>query len=66
MGIQITGVGAYSPSKVVTNHDLAQTIDTSHEWIVAHTGIEARRISAPEPLPSAAGLLRKPRNQPPP
>ncbi|HWO14586.1 MAG TPA: beta-ketoacyl-ACP synthase III [Polyangiaceae bacterium] len=55
MGIQITGVGAYSPSKVVTNHDLAQTIDTSHEWIVAHTGIEARRISAPEEAPSDMG-----------
>ena len=55
MGIQITGVGAYSPSKVVTNQDLARTIDTSNEWIVAHTGIRERRISAPDEAPSDMG-----------
>jgi len=33
------------PGRVVTNHDLAQRIDTSHEWIVARTGIEARHIA---------------------
>lgn len=55
MGIQITGVGAYSPSKVINNHELARTIDTSHEWIVSHTGIRERRISAPEEAPSDMG-----------
>jgi 3-oxoacyl-[acyl-carrier-protein] synthase-3 len=55
MGIQITGVGAYSPSKVISNHELARTVDTSHEWIVSHTGIRERRISAPEEAPSDMG-----------
>ena len=55
MGIQITGIGAYSPSQVVNNHELARTIDTSHEWIVSHTGIRERRISAPEETPSDMG-----------
>lgn len=55
MGIQITGVGAYTPSEVVTNQDLARSIDTSHEWIVSHTGIVERRISAPDEAPSDMG-----------
>lgn len=32
------------PEKVVTNHDLAATLDTSDEWIVTRTGISERRI----------------------
>lgn len=52
MSIRITGVGAYAPGNVVTNHDLARRIDTSHDWIVSHTGIVERRISAPEEAPS--------------
>jgi len=41
---EITGWGKYLPSKVVTNDDLAQTVDTSDEWIVSHTGIRERRV----------------------
>jgi 3-oxoacyl-[acyl-carrier-protein] synthase-3 len=55
MGIRITGVGAYVPAKTVTNHDLARRVDTSHEWIVNKTGIEARRISEPGEAPSDMG-----------
>ncbi len=44
---RITGWGAYTPSKVVTNHDLEQALDTSHEWIVQRTGICARHVAAP-------------------
>jgi len=40
----ITGWGAAMPPKVVTNHDLAQRMDTSHDWIVERTGIHERRI----------------------
>jgi len=45
MSIQsiILGTGHYVPSHVVTNHDLAQIMPTSHEWIVQRTGIEERR-----------------------
>lgn len=43
---KIIGWGHYAPQKVVTNHDLAERIDTSHEWIVERTGIHARHIAA--------------------
>jgi 3-oxoacyl-[acyl-carrier-protein] synthase-3 len=39
----ILGIGHYVPSKVVTNHDLAQLMSTSDEWIVQRTGIKERR-----------------------
>lgn len=44
---RIIGTGSYLPSRRVTNHDLAaelaqKNIETSHEWIVDRTGIEAR------------------------
>ncbi len=42
---KIIGTGHYLPKKVVTNDDLAQKIDTSHEWIVERTGIHQRHIA---------------------
>jgi 3-oxoacyl-[acyl-carrier-protein] synthase III len=36
-------LGAYVPPRVVTNHDLAQRMDTSDEWIRERTGIVERR-----------------------
>ena len=45
---RITGWGKYVPDRVVTNHDLAQIVDTSDEWIVSRTGIRERRIAADE------------------
>jgi len=44
---RILGIGAYVPSRVVTNHDLAKVMDTSHEWIVERSGIEERRWVEP-------------------
>lgn len=44
----VTGTGVYLPPHVVTNESLAQTLDTSDEWIVARTGIRERRRLAPE------------------
>lgn len=41
---RIAGLGYYVPPKVVTNHDLAKLMETSHEWIVERTGIEERRF----------------------
>jgi 3-oxoacyl-[acyl-carrier-protein] synthase-3 len=43
---RITGVGGYLPEKIVTNHDLAAKIETSHDWIVQRTGIEQRHVAA--------------------
>ncbi len=42
-GIRITGCGIAVPDKVVTNADLALTIDTSDAWITERTGIRERR-----------------------
>jgi len=44
----IVGLGHFVPEKVVTNHDLAKTIDTTDEWIVERTGIKERRYFDPE------------------
>ena len=40
----ITGWGTALPPKVISNHDLEQTIDTSHDWIVDRTGIHQRHV----------------------
>ena len=40
----ITGLGTAVGREVVTNHDLARTLDTSDEWIVERTGIHERRV----------------------
>lgn len=42
---RITGVGSHVPDKIVTNDDLAKTVDTSDEWIKTRTGIEQRRVT---------------------
>ena len=34
MGIKIIGTGKYLPEKVITNEDISQHVDTSHEWIL--------------------------------
>ena len=41
----IVGTGAALPPRRVTNQELAERVETSHEWIVARTGIEARHIA---------------------
>ncbi|MEO8363293.1 MAG: beta-ketoacyl-ACP synthase III [Ilumatobacteraceae bacterium] len=43
-GAVITGWGTALPEKVVTNDDLAKTMDTSDQWIRERTGIERRHI----------------------
>ena len=41
----IAGTGSALPPRRVTNAELAQRVDTTHEWIVERTGIEARHIA---------------------
>jgi 3-oxoacyl-[acyl-carrier-protein] synthase-3 len=55
MSIRISGVGAYVPDRTLSNDELARTVDTSHDWIVAKTGIRERRIAAPGEAPSDMG-----------
>lgn len=42
----ISGVGSYLPKRVVTNNELAKTVDTSDEWIRTRSGIGQRHIAA--------------------
>ncbi|MGH9287973.1 MAG: beta-ketoacyl-ACP synthase III [Acidimicrobiales bacterium] len=44
-GVLVAGWGHALPVRRVTNDDLAQTLDTSDEWIVDRTGIRERRVS---------------------
>jgi len=41
----MVGVGSALPARCVTNAELAETVDTSDEWIVARTGIRSRYIA---------------------
>jgi 3-oxoacyl-[acyl-carrier-protein] synthase-3 len=52
----IRGVGAYLPSHVMTNEQLAQKVATSNEWIVQRTGIRERRIAAQGEMTSDLGI----------
>ncbi len=45
---RIVGVGSYLPSRVVTNEELALTVDTSDAWIRERTGIAQRHIANAE------------------
>ena len=42
---KIAGIGKYLPEQVVTNHDLAEYMDTTDEWIQERTGIKERRFA---------------------
>jgi 3-oxoacyl-[acyl-carrier-protein] synthase III len=43
---RIIGTGSYVPEKILTNHDLARSLETTDEWIVTRTGIRERHIVA--------------------
>ncbi len=46
--VRITGWGKYLPERIMPNSEVAEIVDTSDEWIRARTGIQERRIAAPE------------------
>ena len=51
----IAGVATYVPDRVVTNAELARTLDTSDDWIVTRTGIRERHVGAPGETTSVMG-----------
>ena len=57
MYARIVGTGSYLPEKVLTNHDLAQRVDTTDEWIATRTGIRQRHIAADDQNASDMALL---------
>ena len=52
---RLVGSGSYLPEKVLTNHQLAELVDTSDEWITSRTGIKERRIAAETQFTSDLG-----------
>ncbi len=54
--IRLAGTGSYLPEKVLSNYDISETLDTTHEWIVKRTGVHTRRVAAPEEAASDLAL----------
>jgi 3-oxoacyl-[acyl-carrier-protein] synthase III len=46
-GARLSGLGSMQPERVVTNDELAETIDTNDQWIRERVGIQSRRIADP-------------------
>ncbi|RVX43370.1 3-oxoacyl-[acyl-carrier-protein] synthase-3 [Nonomuraea polychroma] len=44
-GSRVLALGHYQPANVVTNDDLAKTMDTNDEWIQSRVGIKERRVA---------------------
>ena len=61
--IGVTGLGVHVPSRVVTNDELAEYVDTTDEWILDRTGIRERRMASDDEaltdiaLPAAQAAL---------
>ncbi|WFF00794.1 beta-ketoacyl-ACP synthase III [Micromonospora sp. WMMD964] len=53
-GSRIVSMGHYQPSRVVTNDDIAQLVDTNDEWIRDRVGIVSRRIADTETVADMA------------
>ena len=58
---RITGTGSYLPPRRLTNADLvaelaANSVETTDDWIVERTGIQARHFAAPDVCSSDLGL----------
>lgn len=52
----ILGTGSALPAKRVSNAELAETVDTSDEWITERTGIKFRHIASPEETTSTLAI----------
>ncbi|WP_405530778.1 ketoacyl-ACP synthase III [Streptomyces avidinii] len=46
VGSRVLAFGHYQPSRVLTNADLEQMVETSDEWIQSRVGIKTRRVAA--------------------
>ncbi|MDZ7779680.1 MAG: beta-ketoacyl-ACP synthase III [Gemmatimonadota bacterium] len=55
--VEISGTGRFLPDHVVTNDELARTLDTSDEWIRTRTGIRERRVAPREMTAAEMGSI---------
>jgi 3-oxoacyl-[acyl-carrier-protein] synthase III len=51
----VLGTGSALPKRRVTNAELAETVDTSDEWIVERTGIRSRYIAGDDETTASLG-----------
>ncbi|HET9894276.1 MAG TPA: beta-ketoacyl-ACP synthase III [Streptosporangiaceae bacterium] len=47
-GARVLSFGGYQPARIVTNDELAATVETSDEWIRSRVGIASRRLAGPD------------------
>ena len=52
----VLGCGSYLPARILSNDELARSVETTDEWIVQRTGIRERHIAAPGELTSDLAL----------
>jgi 3-oxoacyl-[acyl-carrier-protein] synthase III len=52
----VLGCGSYLPARILSNDELAKSVDTTDEWIVQRTGIRERHIAAAGELTSDLAL----------
>src|SRR5712672_2801733 len=45
---RVLAFGGYQPARIVTNDELAASVDTSDEWIRSRVGIVSRRYAGPD------------------
>lgn len=47
-GAVLAGLGVWAPPRVVSNHELAERLDTSDEWVRTRTGVVNRHVADPD------------------
>jgi len=52
----VLGCGSYLPTRILSNDELARSVETTDEWIVQRTGIHERHIAAPGEMTSDLAL----------
>ncbi|PZG22253.1 beta-ketoacyl-ACP synthase III [Nonomuraea aridisoli] len=55
-GAKVLALGHYQPAHVVTNDDLAKTMETNDEWIQSRVGIKERRVAQEESVEDMATI----------
>lgn len=53
--VRIAGTGSYLPARIVTNDEIAPRLESTPEWIFAHTGIACRHVASAEECASTMG-----------
>ena len=57
IAVVITGIGTCVPEKILTNAEIAATLNVTAEWIETMSGIRQRHIAAPGQSASDLGLI---------